>query len=202
MTRFLLVRHGAHDWLGRGIAGRLGDVSLNAQGWLQAEALVGRLEGHAIHAMYSSPQPRTSQTVAPLAGHRKLKVHVAPAFDEIDFGHWMGRDFAALDGDPQWAHWNEHRGSARAPGGEAFAEVQQRALHGIEQLRTRHPDRTVLVASHGDVIKAILATALGMSLDLLERFEIAPASISVLEAGDSRVQVKLVNGGGVLSVAG
>ncbi|WP_427912828.1 histidine phosphatase family protein [Ramlibacter sp. MMS24-I3-19] len=193
MTRFLLVRHASHDWLGRGIAGRLGDVSLNAQGWLQAEALVGRLEGREIHAMYSSPQPRTMQTAAPLAGRRKLKVQVAPAFDEIDFGQWTGREFATLDGDPAWKHWNEHRGSARAPGGEAFADVQQRAVHAVEQLRTRHPDRTVLVVSHADVIKAILATALGMSLDLLERFEIAPASVSVLDAGEGWVQVKLVN---------
>lgn len=193
MTRFLLVRHAAHDWLGRGIAGRLGDVSLNAQGWLQAEALVGRLEGRKIHAMYSSPQPRTMQTVAPLAGRRRLKVQVAPAFDEIDFGQWTGREFASLEGDPQWAHWNAHRGSAGAPGGEAFADVQQRAVHAVEQLRTRHPDRTVLVASHGDVIKAILATALGMSLDLLERLEIAPASISVLDAGEGWVRVTGVN---------
>jgi probable phosphoglycerate mutase len=193
VTTFLLVRHAAHDWLGRGLAGRMGDVSLNAQGWLQAEALVARLEGRPLHAIYSSPQPRATQTVAPLAGHRRLKVQVMPAFDEIDFGQWTGREFAALEGDPQWREWNERRGSARPPGGEAFADTQQRAVHGIEQLRVRHPERTVLVASHGDVIKAILATALGMSLDLLERFEVAPASVSVLEAGEGWVQVKLVN---------
>jgi broad specificity phosphatase PhoE len=193
VTTFLLVRHAAHDWLGRGLAGRMGDVSLNAHGWLQAETLVGRLEGRPLHAIYSSPQPRATQTVAPLAGHRRLKVHVMPAFDEIDFGQWTGREFATLEGDPQWREWIERRGSARLPGGEAFADVRQRAVHGIEQLRVRHPERTVLVASHGDVIKAILATALGMSLDLLERFEIAPASVSVLEAGDGWVQVKLVN---------
>lgn len=199
MTSFLLVRHAAHDWLGRGLAGRLGNVSLNAQGWLQAEALVDRLEGRPIHAIYSSPQPRATQTVAALAGRRRLKVQVMPAFDEIDFGAWTGREFGGLEGDPQWQAWNEHRGSARAPGGEAFAETQQRAVHGIEQLRVRHPERTVLVASHADVIKAVVATALGMSLDLLERFEIAPASISVLEAGEGWVQLKLLNALGAIA---
>jgi probable phosphoglycerate mutase len=193
VTTFLLVRHAAHDWLGRGLAGRLGNVSLNAQGWLQAEALVGRLDGRPIHVIYSSPQPRATQTVAALAGRRRLKVQVMPAFDEIDFGQWTGREFATLEGDPQWRAWNEHRGSARVPGGEAFLDTQQRAVNGIEQLRLRHPERTVLVASHADVIKAIVATALGMSLDLLERFEIAPASVSVLEAGDGWVQLKLLN---------
>jgi broad specificity phosphatase PhoE len=199
VTTFLLVRHAAHDWLGRGLAGRLGNVSLHAQGWLQAEALVGRLEGRPLHAIYSSPQPRATQTVAAVAGRRRLKVQVMPAFDEIDFGEWTGRDFASLEGDPQWRTWNEHRGSARVPGGEAFAGVQQRAVNGIEELRVRHPERTVLVASHADVIKAILATALGMSLDLLERFEIAPASISVLEAGEGWVQVKLLNSPGAIT---
>ena len=198
MTTFLLVRHAAHDWLGRGLAGRMGDVSLNAQGWLQAEALVGRLEGRPIHAIYSSPQPRTTQTAAAVAGRRRLKVNVMPAFDEIDFGDWTGREFAGLEGDPQWRDWNEHRGSARVPGGEAFADVQQRAVLGIEQLRVRHPERTVLVVSHADVIKAIVGTALGMSLDLLERFEISPASVSVLEAGEGWVQVKLLNSQGAL----
>ena len=193
MTTFLLVRHGAHDWLGRGVAGRLGGVSLNAQGWAQAEALVARLQDRDIHAICSSPQPRTRETVAALAGHRRLKVEVAPAFDEIDFGQWTGRDFASLDGDPEWAAWNQRRSAARPPGGETIGEAQRRAVQGIEALRVRHPDRTVLVTSHGDVIKAILATALGMSLDLLERFEIAPASLSALEAGEGWVQVKLVN---------
>jgi broad specificity phosphatase PhoE len=202
VTTFLLVRHAAHDWLGRGLAGRQGNVSLNAQGWLQAEALVGRLDGRPIHAIYSSPQPRATQTVAALAGRRRLKVHVMPAFDEIDFGDWTGREFAGLEGDAQWREWNEHRGSARVPGGESFLETQQRAVNGIEQLRLRHPERTVLVASHADVIKAIVATALGMSLDLLERFEIAPASVSVLEAGDGWVQVKLLNSVGALGFRG
>jgi len=198
VTTFLLVRHAAHDWLGRGLAGRMGDVSLNAQGWLQAEALAGRLEGRPIHAIYSSPQPRTTQTVAAVAGRRRLKVNVMPAFDEIDFGDWTGREFASLEGDPQWREWNEHRGSALVPGGEAFTDVQQRAVHGIEDLRVRHPERTVLVVSHGDVIKAIVATALGMSLDLLERFEISPASVSVLEAGEGWVQLKVMNSQGPL----
>lgn len=193
MTVFLLVRHAAHDWLGRGLAGRMGGVSLNAQGWLQAEALVQRLDARTIHAIYSSPQPRACQTVAPLAGRRRLKVQVAPAFDEIDFGAWTGREFASLHGEPAWRHWNEQRGNASTPGGEAFADVVRRAAEGLDELRMRHPDRTVLVVSHGDVIKALVVHALGMPADHLHRFEIAPASLSVLEAGEGWLQLRLLN---------
>lgn len=199
MTTFLLVRHAAHDWLGRGIAGRLPGVSLNAQGWIQAEQLVRRLEGRDIAAIYSSPQPRAQQTVAPLAGRRRLPIRVLEGFDEIDFGEWTASTFEDLARrDPhRWRAWCERRGSAQPPGGERFTQVRDRAMDSLEQLRARYPAGTVLIASHGDVIKAVLATALRMSLDDLERFEIAPASLSVLEAGDGWQQVRLLNGDGL-----
>ncbi|WBY02628.1 histidine phosphatase family protein [Ramlibacter tataouinensis] len=197
MTTFLLVRHGAHDWLGRGIAGRLPGVSLNAHGWLQAEALVRRLDGWDIAAIYSSPQPRAQETVAPLAGRRRLPVRVLDAFDEIDFGEWAGRDFEALAREGQrWRDWCEHRSQARPPGGETLPQVRQRAVEALEQLRQRHPAGAVLIASHGDVIKAVLATVLHMSLDDLERFEVAPGSLSIVEAGQGWLQVRLVNATG------
>lgn len=197
MTTFLLVRHGAHDWLARGIAGRLPGVSINPQGWLQAEELVRRLDGREIAAICSSPQPRAQETVAPLAGRRRLPVRSLDAFDEIDFGEWTGLDFAALERDgARWRQWCERRSQAQPPGGETIRQVQERALGGLEQLRERHPAGAVLIGSHGDVIKAVIASVLGMSLDELERFEIAPASISIVEAGEGWRQVRLVNSTG------
>jgi len=195
VTTFLLVRHAAHDWLGRGLAGRM-PVSLNPQGWLQAEMLVRRLEGRDIAAIYSSPQPRAQQTVAPLAGRRRLPIRVLEGFDEVDFGQWTGRTFEQLrTEDPErWAAWCERRGSAQPPGGEPFTQVRDRAVAALDQLRMRYPAGTVLIASHGDVIKAVLATSLHLSLDDLERFEVAPASISILEAGEGWQKVRLLNG--------
>lgn len=194
MTTVLFVRHGSHDWLARGIAGRLPGVSLNAQGWLQAEALVRRLDGREIAAIFSSPQPRARETVAPLAGRRHLPIGLLDAFDEIDFGEWTGCDFEALQRDgTRWQQWCERRSQARPPGGETIRQVQRRAMGGLDHLRGRHPTGTVLVASHGDVIKAVIAGVLGVSLDDLERFEIAPASISIVEAEEGWQRVKLVN---------
>ena len=194
MTTFLLVRHAAHDWLGRGIPGRM-PISINAQGWLQAESLVRRLEGRDIAAIYSSPQPRAQQTVAPLAGRRRLQIRLLEGFDEIDFGQWTGRTFDQLQVEDaqRWHAWCHHRGTAQPPGGEPFIQVRDRAMRALEQLRTRYPAGTVLIASHGDVIKAVLATALHLSLDDLERFEVAPASISILEAGEGWQKVRLLN---------
>ena len=193
-TTFLLVRHAAHDWLGRGFAGRLPGVHLNADGRREAEALARRLAGERIDAIFSSPQARAGETAAPLAAARGLPVRTEPGFDEIDFGEWTGRSFdEARAAGEAWAHWVERRASASPPGGERFAEVPQRAMAALQRLVREHAGGQVLVVSHGDVIKAVVASVLGLSLDLLERFDIAPASVSVLAMGEGWARVESLN---------
>ena len=199
MTTFLLVRHGAHDWVGRGIAGRQPDVSLNGEGRRQAQELVPRLAGVALDAIYCTPQPRTQQTAQPLAAARGLPLQVRDAFDEVDMGEWVGKSFRELEalGEP-WRHWCERRASAHPPGGEPFAEVPRRSMAGLRQLRDAHPEGNVLIVSHGDVIKAMVASCLNMSFDDLERFDIAPASVSTLAMAADWMQLRLLNAQGPL----
>lgn len=198
MTTFLLARHAAHDWLGRGFAGRLPDVSLNEQGRRQSQELAERLRGVPVDAIYCSPQPRTHQTAQPLAVERGLTIRTDAAFDEVDLGAWAGRTFDEVRDQPAWQHWLDHRSAAQPPGGERFADVELRASAGLRALARRHPGEHVLVVSHGDVLKAMIASGLGLSLDLLERFDIAPASISILAMGEDWVQLQLLNAQGPL----
>jgi broad specificity phosphatase PhoE len=195
VTRVLLVRHAAHDWLGRGIPGRLPGVPLSEEGRLQAQALATRLADVRLHAIYSSPQQRARETVAPLAARLALPVETANEFDEIDFGDWTGLRFTQLENADAalWRRWVEQRSIAQPPGGEPFAQVAQRVMTGLQRLRELHPAATVLVLSHGDVIKAALACSLGLSLDHLERFDIAPASMSVLSAAGEGWKVHALN---------
>jgi broad specificity phosphatase PhoE len=194
VTTFWLLRHAQHDWVGRGIAGRQPDVSLNEEGRRQAGQLVQRCEGLALDAIYCSPQPRTQQTAQPLAAARGIGIGIEPGFDEVDMGDWVGMSFRDLEalGEP-WRHWCERRGSAHPPGGEAFVEVPRRAMAALHELRERHPGQTVLVVSHGDVIKAVVAQCLRMSLDDLELFDIAPASATRIAMGDGWWKVELLN---------
>lgn len=193
--RLLLVRHAAHDLAGRALAGRMPGLSINEQGRAQAQALAAWLARERIEALYSSPQPRTSQTAAPLARRLGLPIEAASEFDEIDFGDWTGRSFDELrtQDAERWDGWVHRRSTATPPGGEAFAAVQRRALAGVERLRRLHAGRTVAVVSHGDVIKSVLAGCLGLSLDHLERFDIGCASLSELHAGDGWARVARVN---------
>ncbi|MFC0385761.1 histidine phosphatase family protein [Muricoccus vinaceus] len=175
-----LLRHAAHARVSSTLCGRMPGVSLGEQGRQQARALAERLSGEAIEAVYSSPLERARETAGPIAQRLGLSPFVSEAVSEIDFGRWTGRDFAALEGDPDWIRWNAERGTARPPGGESMAEAQARALGGIEAMRAAHPGGRIAVVSHCDVIKAVLAGFLGLSLDGIGRFEILPASVSAL----------------------
>lgn len=193
MSRLLLVRHAAHDWLGRGLAGRLPGVALNDQGRAQAHELAARLQSR-IDAIFCSPQRRALETAAPIAARMGLPVTMASEFDEIDFGDWTGRSFADLAAQGAlWQQWVERRSTAAPPGGEPFSGVAARAIAGAERLACQYPGQSVLVCSHCDVIKALLAACLGLSLDRLECFDIAPASLSLVVMQDGAWQVRLVN---------
>jgi probable phosphoglycerate mutase len=123
-----------------------------------------------------------------------LQVHAAPEFDEIDFGDWTGRMFAEMDaGVSGWRDWVERRASAAPPGGEPFAVVRDRVVEGARRLQREHPSGTVVVVSHGDPIKALIATHLSISLDELERFDIACASLSVIDLGEGWSKVRCVS---------
>ena len=193
MTTFYLARHAAHDWLGRGFAGRQPGVGLNAQGRAEAESLVQRMAGVPLEAIYCSPQPRTQQTAQPLVRARGLPMRIDAAFDEVDLGEWQGRTFDEVRGQEAWGHWLAHRGSAQPPGGEPFADVARRASAGLRSLVHAHADASVLVVSHGDVIKAMVADVLGLSLDKVENFDIAPCGISVVAMGPDWAQLRLLN---------
>jgi broad specificity phosphatase PhoE len=183
-TTFILIRHGAHDLLGRKIAGRMPGVGLNAAGQTQAQGLSERVAEWRIAAIYAGPLQRVQETAVPLGRRLGKAVETDPAFDEIDFGHWTGLAFDELREDRMWDRWNGQRGLAGCPGGESFTEVHARVARGLDRLAHRHPEQAVALITHGDVIKAAVSLALGLPLDCHARFEIGPASLTVLLYGD------------------
>lgn len=194
-TRVLLLRHASHDLAGRALAGRMPGLGLNAAGHAQAARLADWARGASIDAIHVTPQPRTRQTAEPLAEALQLPLQVAPEFDEIEFGEWAGRSFQELhQTDAQrWRQWCDQRSQATPPGGEPFVQVAQRVQAGLSRLLREHPGQQVLVVSHADVIKAAIATQLGLSLDALERFEIGCGSLSALEVGEGWSKLVLLN---------
>ncbi len=147
----------------------------------------------ALARVYASPLLRAHQTGRVIAEACGAGLEIVDELIEIDFGRWTGSSFEDLSGDPEWIRWNSARAIARAPGGESMAEVQARTSGWIEQARARHAGEAIVAVSHADVIKAMLAEALGWSLDRHDRLQIDPASISRLLAADWGRKVLSIN---------
>jgi broad specificity phosphatase PhoE len=193
MTTFFLIRHGAHDWLGKGLAGRLEGVHLNAEGEEQSRRLVQVLQNDRIDAIYSSPLERTRETAEPLARSRKLPVQIAAELLEVDFGEWTGLTLEQLNQRDDWKFFITLRDRAPIPGGEWMIEAQARAVLWLESRARAHPDQTLAIFSHGDVLRLILAYYLGIPTAFLLRFEVFPASISTLVLGPRQPSVLSIN---------
>jgi len=181
VNRFLLIRHAAIDGLGRRIAGRAPGLGLNPAGRDQAERLAGRLVPKTIHAVYASPQQRAIETAEPIARALGLPMQIAAELDEIDFGDWTGKSYEELALLPEWRAFNLLHSSMRIPNGELLLEAQGRVVGFMGRLSERDRERTVALVSHGDVIRVALAHHLGIPIDFIMRFEIAPASVSAVE---------------------
>ena len=195
-TTVYLVRHAAHDRVDRVLCGRMPGVGLGEAGRRQAEALARRFAGGGgVDAVWTSPIQRARETAGPIAARLGLPARASDALCEIDFGAWTGQGFDALRDDPLWRRWNEARGAGRPPGGESMAEAQARAMGEVERARAEHPDGGVVLVSHGDVIKAVLAGVLGLPLDAHARFDVQPASVSALAVWDGGGKVLSMNEG-------
>ena len=193
MTTFFFVRHGVTSHTGNKLSGRLPDIHLTEEGHAQAEVVAERLAGVPLKAVYSSPIDRTMQTARPIATKQGLRVQVRRNLTELEFGRWTDKSFKTLRRTKLWPVIQRWPSGARFPDGESFLEVQQRAVQEVEVLRAKHPRQAVCCVSHADVIKLTVAHYLGMHLDMFQRIEIGPASVTVIAIGDGGPHVLTVN---------
>jgi probable phosphoglycerate mutase len=115
---------------------------------------------------------------------------------EVDFGAWSGAGFDRLAQDPAWLRFNRQRGLADVPGGERAPTVQARIVRAMDELRIRHPNQTIAIVSHADVIRLAVLFAAGSPIDFIHRFDISPASVTCLDAGEHGITLKYVNATG------
>jgi probable phosphomutase (TIGR03848 family) len=195
MKRLLLLRHGTTDHTGKRLSGWTPGIHLSSQGLEEARALAERLAPVEIHAVYSSPLERCQETAAVVADRRGLKVSTVEDFGEVRYGDWTGKELGELAKTDLWRTVQLHPSGARFPEGESIHEMQTRAVGACERLRAVHPDQTVAVCSHADVIKAVAAHYLGMHLDLFQRLVVATASVTALGFGPVPYLLRLNDSG-------
>lgn len=195
MTHILLIRHAVNDFVKTGkLAGRTPGVHLNEDGKAQAEALGKRLATMKLHQIISSPLDRTMETAQAVAQHHPhLEMQLNDEIGEVDYGDWQGASIASLRSRKMWNVIQEYPTRAYFPNGEAMREVQVRAVNEIERLTKKHPNDTIAIFSHADLIKMVVAHYLGMHLDVFQRIVISPASITGIQLGHSRPFITTMN---------
>lgn len=206
MPTVLLVRHGLTAQTGPVLTGWTPGVHLDERGRAQARALAERLARVPLVAIVASPLERCQDTAAALAEGRDLAVESDQRLGECRYGDWTGKELKTLAKDPLWKIVQAHPSAVVFPGpdGEALRDTQIRAVDAVRdwdaRLASEHGPEPVWVAcSHGDVIKAVLADALGMHLDSFQRIAVDPCSVSAIRYTPMRPFVLRQNdtGGGI-----
>ncbi len=201
MTVVLVVRHGLTASTGKALTGWLPGIPLDDRGQAQAAALAVRLAEMPLAAIVTSPLDRCRQTAAVIADWQAAgqagarvetsadavpgapPVHVDDRLGECRYGDWTGQSLRKLAREPLWHVVQAHPSAVRFPGsdGESMTAMQQRAVDAVRDWNEKLGRHAIyLVCSHGDVIKAILADALGMHLDMSQRIQVDPCSLSVI----------------------
>lgn len=205
MATLLLVRHGRTTANASGVlAGRTPGVRLDDLGAEQAARAGSRIGTVPLVALVTSPQERCKQTARAIAdaqrdgGRAATRTVTEKALAECDYGEWQGRPIKELVREPLWQTVQRQPSAAIFPGGESMVAMQHRAVAAVRRLdaavtREHGPDAVWVAVSHGDIIKSVLADALGMHLDLFQRISVDPASVSIVRYAPDRPYVLASN---------
>ena len=178
-----LVRHGTTATTGKVLPGRARGLHLSDQGRAEAAKAAEALSSMTVSAVYSSPLERTRETALAISERLGKPVVTERGLIECDFGAWTGESLAQLRKLPEWQTVQRWPSGFRFPGGESFVELQSRLTDTVGRICRTHPGEVVVAVSHADCIKVVLASVLGVPLDLFQRIVVAPCSISTVVYG-------------------
>jgi probable phosphoglycerate mutase len=200
MTTVFLVRHGLTEHTGRTLYGQTRGIGLDDRGLAQAERLAERLGPLRPTAIYSSPLERCIQTVRPLADLRRLPVREREGLIEMHAGSWTGKPLSRLRRTKAWGDVQRRPDTFRFPGGgESFEEARDRSMRELHAIARTHRRGRVVVATHGDILRVLLAELVGAPLQRFQRIVVDTASVSVVTIdGRANARVLLVNDTGDL----
>jgi len=195
MPVFMLIRHGENDYVKKGrLAGRLPGVHLNDVGRRQALAVADKIKGEPVKAIYSSPLERAMETAQPIAQALNLEITQRPGLTETDCGEWQDQKVKGLSRLKAWKTVQSSPAVFRFPGGESFFEGQLRIATELIELSTCHdPKDLVICVSHADPIKLAVAYFIGLPLDMFQRLNVSPGSMTTLYVGESGSRLLALN---------
>jgi probable phosphoglycerate mutase len=198
--RLVLIRHAHSEANAAGIlSGRLPNVHLSEKGLAQSEQLAVRLGNFPVSNLRISPMERCFETISPwinsivMPNNPRFEPIIDEQVTEVDYGLWSGKKLSFLSKNKLWKTVQESPSRMYFPKGEGIAQMQSRAMTSVHEVVSSKAKGSAVIVSHGDVIKSIVASALGMHLDEFQRIVIDPASISILDYSTMKPRVLLLN---------
>jgi len=195
LTKIVLIRHGQTTWNALGKYQGQSDIELSEMGIEQAERLAQNFPLAKIDAIYSSDLKRAHKTAQCIASQFKLPVQTKTALREVDFGDWEGLTYDQINS--KWGgmmqHFFANPDTDQIPGGESFAQLQQRATQAVLAICQDHPDQTVVIAAHGAVNRTIIAEALHMPLRYIWSIRQDNTAVNILTYNGSERSIELMN---------
>jgi len=198
--RMVLIRHAHSEANAAGIlSGRLPNVHLSEKGLAQSEQLAVRLGNFTVSNLRISPMERCFETISPwinsivMPNNPRFEPIIDEELTEVDYGLWSGKKLSILSKNKLWKTVQESPSRMYFPKGEGIAQMQSRAMTSVHQAVSSKAKGSAVIVSHGDVIKSIVASALGMHLDEFQRIVIDPASISIVDYSTMKPRVLLLN---------
>jgi probable phosphomutase (TIGR03848 family) len=199
MTTLFLIRHGLTAQTGMTLYGQTRGIPLDERGIEQARRLADRFAPVRLTAVYSSPLERCVETVRPLAERQRLSIVERAELIEMHAGSWTGKPLSRLRRMKRWHEVITSPSTFRFPGGgESFEDAQRRVVNEVERIARRHRRGRVAIASHGDILRILLAHFEGAPLDAFQRVVVDTASVSVVHLDGVAPRVLLVNDTGGL----
>ncbi len=191
MSRLVFLRHAHSTANEKGIlSGRLPGVSLSKIGLEQAQGVVNRIGASNFEQIRVSPMQRCAETIAPWLNSPfskgVLRYHIDDDLNEVDYGLWSGRKLSHLSKDPMWNLVQNKPSKVTFPQGEKIKSAQQRAKRSVLDAHSNKKSANYLFVSHGDIIKSLVASLVGLPLDSFQNLIIHPASLTVIDFDGSQ----------------
>jgi probable phosphoglycerate mutase len=194
MTTFLLLRHAHSVANEEGIlAGRTDGIELSRIGLAQAAQLSKSLRSWKINRFISSPLERCRSTINQTARERRKRISSSSDFIEMDYGMWSGRKLKSLHKEKGWKKVQKQPLTFRFPQGESFEDAAKRINKGLRELAKKYPKETILIATHGDIIKLAVQITLDADINKFQRLVVDTCSLTVIEWGEKSRSLILFN---------
>lgn len=197
MLRVILVRHGETNWNVEGRYQGQEDTALSPRGLEQGRRLGEALQRIPIDVYIASPLKRAYMTAQFCADYQGKDVQTDSRLEEINHGIWEGQLASTIaDQYPdEFQQWRTapHLVRMPGPGGESVEDVRRRAHEALMEYVESYDGKTILVAAHDAVNKAIICDIMGLGMDHFWQIKQDNTCVNVLEYDQGQWRIVLLN---------